>query len=1342
MEPSRSSIAKLAGVSNYQVWSIKMKSFLIAQDLWDVVNITASKETETNFQSRDAKALSLIILSCEDHIIRLIDTDSLATVAWRALQKQYGQVGFSARHLAFQSLVGTHIAACSSIDTFIDQFRTNVNTLSQMTSQPLPQWLLLSILINNVSGQFEAWSQAIMQQLRSRPITEETSRYLDEVIASLIDEARRINKVSDIQASTISNTALFSQRNSKPKPICTHCGKIHKSENCWQMFPEKKPTARLSASNNDNPKLSQHYSLNDNIAFHSRSQQESSDSWILDSGATQHMCNDKSQFSNFKPFTTSITIADNTKINATGKGNVRILTKIGTIITLLDVLYVPQLASNLLSISRAVLNPDVRVIFTNEDCRIMLKDKIIATTRAQNSLLILETSRAHAYSSKTVDTLTWHKRLGHVNESYMTKDAVQSIIGHVNKFCCETCLKNKSTRIISRVAPAKSQRPLEKIHSDLAGPITPTSLGGHKYVITFTDDYSRFSWVYLTKEKSNCFEAFKIFKKNVENEFNQKIAFLHCDNGGEYSSNEFKRFAQHEGIQIQYTVPYSPEQNGVSERLNRTLFDMTRCFLNDSATLIKPLWAELVKTSCYIKNRLPSSTNATFKSPFEMLYNRQPTVDHLRIIGSECFCHKTGKITEKLAERSTQCVLVGYESENIFRVFDASTNSVFRCRDVVICEDLQDTTTTVQPNDETHQNHIYTDILPETSNSTPIQNPSSNSIPDNRPLSSIQIRLPIPGQFNSSTMYYTPDNSIDELADPKFDHHPRNARAFVSRCLVATDSGARFIPETLEQAMSCPESQQWGNSMRDEMKSVFDNATWQLVPTPEDGNRVIQGRWVFRTKSDAQGNLVKYKSRWVVKGFQQEEGNNFHQTFASVVKPMSYKILFSIAAAHDLEIEQLDVKTAFLNSPISEDVYVEQPHGFEIASLTDEATLTSNVMRPETNKSTDAPSFPRIKRTNARLVCKLHKALYGLKQAPRAWYKTLAAFMHQSRLEPLKSDYAVFVNPNRTLLVAVYVDDILIFGKNKSQINELKSSFHQRFQMTDIGKAHMYLGMQILRDRSKNTIYLDQQKYLNIVLEKFQMNDCNPVCTPMETGLKLCKRTDMAPPNEVEQYQRLIGCLEYAACATRPDITFAVHTLAQFASNPDVSHFNAAKRILRYLKGSMQFCLEFQGTDKGDFSLLGYTDADWAGSTSDRKSVGGYCFYLNNSLISHISKKQKTIALSTAESETHAAVQATKEAIWLRNILEELGLEQKEPTTLYCDNQAAIALSSNPEYHSRSKHVDIQYHFLRQHVEIGTVALKFTGTDKMAADGLTKPLSRQKHDQFCKFLQGKGLLSK
>lgn len=402
MDLSTISFAKLTGASNYKVWSIKMKALLISQDLWDVTDSSPTKSPSASLKSQNSKAVSMIILCCEDHIVRLLDPDDLAASAWKKLEHQYGQIGFSARHLAFQSLVSTQISSCENIDQFIDQFRSNITTLSQMSSATLPQWLLLSILINNVGSKYEAWSQSIMQQVRLKSISEDSYHYLDEVIASLIDESRRINQYV-VNESNIAMTAVKSQ---KTKPICKHCGKIHKSDNCWQKYPEKRPSARISLSNRDSSKRKYKYQFTNSKELSSPNQKKHWDSWIVDSGATQHMCKDKSKFINFKTYSTSITIANNTRMRVAGKGDILITPRRGKAFTLLNVLYVPQLASNLLSVSYAMKNPDIRFKFIGGACKIIFKDNIIATATSKSSqspLLILDTAEVHAHplSSKT-----------------------------------------------------------------------------------------------------------------------------------------------------------------------------------------------------------------------------------------------------------------------------------------------------------------------------------------------------------------------------------------------------------------------------------------------------------------------------------------------------------------------------------------------------------------------------------------------------------------------------------------------------------------------------------------------------------------------------------------------------------------------------------------------------------------------------------------------------------------------------------------------------------------------------------------------------------------------------
>ena len=292
------------------------------------------------------------------------------------------------------------------------------------------------------------------------------------------------------------------------------------------------------------------------------------------------------------------------------------------------------------------------------------------------------------------------------------------------EFSCDTCLKCKVKKQISRVQPRRATRPLELIHSDIAGPVDPPSLGGNRYVLTFTDDYSRYSWVFPIQYKSQCFSIFKSFKSKVENQLNFKISSLHCDNGGEYTGNEFLSFLESNGIQALFTAPYSPEQNGVAERLNQTLFNTVRCLLNDSPCLSKPMWGELVGTACYLKNRSPTSANSGFCSPFEVLYQHAPAVSHLHVIGSRCYSRIVGRNIGKLGERAEKCILLGYEGDHIFRLYEEETGRVLRSRDVVFTEDLKELDDILSPPSSSPSS--FTHPSPSTSPFSP----SSSSLPD------------------------------------------------------------------------------------------------------------------------------------------------------------------------------------------------------------------------------------------------------------------------------------------------------------------------------------------------------------------------------------------------------------------------------------------------------------------------------------------------------------------------------------------------------------------------------------------------------------------------------------
>jgi hypothetical protein len=516
---------------------------------------------------------------------------------------------------------------------------------------------------------------------------------------------------------------------------------------------------------------------------------------------------------------------------------------------------------------------------------------------------------------------------------------------------------------------------------------------------------------------------------------------------------------------------------------------------------------------------------------------------------------------------------------------------------------------------------------------------------------------------------------------------------------LAADETEPFEPKTLRQAMNDASWPEWENAMIDEVNSLKQNKTWELVDPPRD-RRVLSGKWVFKVKRGPHGEVVRHKCRWVVRGFTQEEGVDYDETFASVVKPMSYKALLAIAAALDLEIEQMDVKTAFLYGNIDHEIYVEQPH-----HMTD----------------------------GTAKVCKLRKALYGLKQAPRIWYQTLTNFLRTLGFEPINADLGIFVRSG--VYIAVYVDDLLIIGPSIAEIKNIKRSLRNRFQMTDLGPCSYYLGMSIRRDRQNRILYLSQQSYIHKVLHQFQMDDCTPVTTPIDTSPMPENEADyVCPVNQRIEYQRIVGSLMYIMLGTRGDIAYAVSMASRYLSNPGPQHVNLARRILRYLKGTKTLQLTYKGQLQ---RLNGFTDADWGGCRNTRRSTAGYLFNIGSGAISWQSKRQSVVALSTCEAEFMGQTQATKEAIWLRRLLNELNVSQGKAATIICgDNQGAIALSSNPQYHSRTKHMEIQRKWQGEVQGTGAVELNYIPTTEQIADGLTKPLAR---DRFEWFRRGLGI---
>jgi len=505
-------------------------------------------------------------------------------------------------------------------------------------------------------------------------------------------------------------------------------------------------------------------------------------------------------------------------------------------------------------------------------------------------------------------------------------------------------------------------------------------------------------------------------------------------------------------------------------------------------------------------------------------------------------------------------------------------------------------------------------------------------------------------------------------------------------------------PATYKEAVTAPDAAQWKAAMDAEVESLNENETWDLVDLPLN-RRALRGRWVYRYKRNSNGSIIKHKARWVVKGFEQRYGVDYNETYASVVKSTTYKVAFAIAAYYDYHLEQMDVKTAFLNGILEEKVFVTQPTGY----------------------------------TNGTKVCRLNKALYGLKQSPRVWYQTIHKFLTDLGFKCLINDASVFKHGD--LLVFVYVDDILLLGPAIKAINSLKRKLGDTYEMTDCGPCEYYLGMKIKRDRKLRTLTVSQKTYLEGVLDHFRFSDLRPVSTSMEQGLNLQASEDHADAAFIERYQSAIGSLMYAMTQTRPDIAYSISVLSRFAHNPNTAHWNALKRVFRYIRGTTDVVIRYGGRPES-LGLQGSSDSDWGGDNESRRSTSGYVFQLANGPVSWRSKRQAIVALSSTEAEYIALTEATKEAIWMRSLLTEMQLDDNESKVVLInmDNQGAMALTRNPQFHQRTKHIDIRYHFVR-HVEAnGGIKLAYTPTDQMIADGLTKPLQPVKFRRFIELI--------
>jgi transposase InsO family protein len=1110
--------------------------------------------------------------------------------------------------------------------------------------------------------------------------------------------------------------------------------------------------------------------------------------WLIDSGASQHYCRHRDWFDTFEPVTgRHILLGDGRRTAILGRGTLRadIPTPRGLVgTTFHDVAYVPELAVNLLSVA-SLDSRGLGVEFKGGRCTIRNAAGIIIGTanRVANKLYQFTSHRSAIKSSTKASvparqdsalTATndnkdaarrWHERFAHVNTQAITSlferdmvtgvdcravaKAIRQASSASSPLRCHACALGKSHRLPFPTSTSRASRPLQLVHTDLAGPMPTASNGGARYLLTVIDDCTREITVALLKTKDETADFITSYITHANNRFahrNCRVQSIRSDNGGEYISTALRDFLEANGITHEFTVPYTPQQNGVAERMMRTLVEAARTMLHASG-LPSSFWGEAVTTAAYIRNRCPTKA-VDGLTPYEGWHGKKPSVNHLRAFGCIAYAHIPEKQRNKLQPKALRCIMLGYsQTSKAYRLWNPATRKAFSCRDVIFHEDELAYPPAGQGGATKAPLDSSPATIPSTSTPSPridgsniIGQPDSSELDNaNADLSWIQrvSRLgsaaasnqphlqPLPSEqddvieqnedeqdrlplselirlHNRQPQSSQPQRAprmvreiMDNLPSGPHDHAPSIVPPDGAALLGSKSRTENGDPLTLKEALSRDNAGRWQAAAQAEYDSLQKAGTYELVPLPP-GRTAIGCKWVFKTKPD------KLKARLVAKGYTQRLGVDYEETYAPVVRYSSLRGLLAMAAQHDWEIHHMDVKTAYLNGTLDEEIYMEQPEGFR------------------------APG-------KEHMVCRLKKSLYGLKQAGRSWHRTIDPALKGMQLIALGTDHCVYRyrQGSQVMLIALYVDDLFLMGNSIPLISSFKKRLQQLFEMEDLGEAKLALGIEITRDRAARSLTISQRSYVNSLLERFGQGESNPQATPVELNTLLDKVTDdhKAQADDIRLYQSAVGALQYAASGTRPDISFAVSALGKYSGNPDKSHFAALKRLLRYLRGTTEYGITYKGT--GDRAsqpqLVAYSDSDWANDRADRRSVTGYAFLLSGGAISWASKKQSTTAQSSTEAEYMAGAEAVKEAIWWRSFMKEIGHNMSLPTPLFMDNKGSISLAENPDHHARTKHIDVKYHLIREHVERGTVALHYVQTSNNVADVLTKALPRDRH---------------
>lgn len=1350
---------------DFHLWCARTEAALQAKEALSVVLNDALGDVEgldDDTSKAIATARAILIQGLGDRPLRLcLSERNNPHRMWNRLKERYA-VSNTATKVQLQGKLSRMTYQGQSMPDFIDSYEEIFNCLAAMNSA-IPDDLQIAMLLasfgdknQSAYGHVVASLQSIQESVSWETATARLLQEYDEIISRSGSSTKSSSEGQALTAKTQdgSNRKQFKKwkKNGPEKRRCFRCRQVgHLAKNCTQKKYKQEHREQLENTVD-------HEELGRGMANHAqllvakreacpevlpnRSFPEVTSlvarapptlpvtEFLLDSGASDHMVMSKNVFKDMEAIPPRpIVLGDGTRVYGSFRGSVCLRTWIGEIgdlyertIELSDVLYVPSLKSNLISCSK-LCRDGYTVNFNSEKC-VGLYDGIIRFQGRQfNGIFrircapFLESSAyanmATTGSNREMDL--WHARLGHAYperiKNLFRTDAVKGLdlteTAGTSKICAD-CLKGKQTKESLHVNQSRSTVRGAVIHSDVCGPMSVQSFSGANYFVSFIDDYSGFITIVPIANKSDVKRNFLWYQAWLERKFDCSIKRLHSDNGGEFIA--LASYLKEKGIEHTMSPSYSPNLNGVAERTNRTIVESARSMM-EHASLPRRFWAEAVVYAAKIQNVFHSPRDKK-RSRYEMMSGTKPSVSHFRTFGCLAWHHIPKELRKKLDAKSEVGIVLNCMENKQFKLWIPSRRVSLIARDVKIVEtefpaqkwkeDNYEDYPIVQLEDE-NEKESSANTRGEAS-----KEPQSERLGGDEQISSQDevradhetYQTPLSNNELDLLTHYPSNSQIEETGDTnstsntiadtdnpnsRYPTRDRKATSFYVPGSAQLAESASYVagaeePSNIEEAMSMQDATQWKEAIRSELDSLRQHRTWEVVKARKNA-KILPTRFVFIRKRDESGKVVRHKARLVVRGYFQ---GNVDHTFAPVVDFSTIRIALSVAVRRRYHIHQMDIRTAFLHGDINADVFISPPEGVVLCQPNE--------------------------------MLKLRKGLYGLKQSPRLWHEKWLSVMDKLGFSALTSEQCMF--QRNGVWVLIYVDDIILMSEREDAISSAKQDIGKFLDVKDLGLLRCFLGVTF--SRNEEMAWLSQQPYTVSLLQKFGMESCKPVATPMTTGIfveiEQCKETSPFP---VKKYQELLGCLLFLSTRTRPDICAAVGILSRFAASPKTIHYVHLKRVLRYLRGTVDFGLLLSRTS-GD--LVSYCDADWAGDRTDRKSTTGIVLMHGLTPVLWRTVKQTSVALSTTEAEFCAMSEGVKNVVWARQLLSELQENQERRTPLFGDNQGAIKWGEDGIRHA--KHVSIRKNFVLDHVQKGHVELAYCATERMVADVLTKPLLR------------------